>query len=551
MAKIIDNIEIVNTNKVIPYINNPRKHPQEQIDKIASSIKNFGFTIPIVVDNDFEIIAGHGRLLAAKKLNLKKVPIIKRSDLSKTQAKALRIADNKVAESEWDNELLAIELEELDFDLELTGFDEFELEELSNNSASSQEELQKELDELKDKKPNPRDLPIDFIFTFNGRNRCCLAVEAGLKFGFQSIREPTCPYIGMMGGRHKPIFIDNDYFEYDHEKHLEMVKKYKPKYATVRDAMTRKQCKEDNISYYPLEQILEWAEELNQYAENVIVIPKYDCIDEIPEKFMLGYSIPTSHGGTPLPAKKFKGRKIHLLGGSWKKQLKYLALLKDDVVSIDNNYVLKTANYGQCTTPNGELIDLRDICNMQLSNPSYVALTISFGCIAAKINELYTGDVINGKTLIRQANEFDIDNIKEIADKYNHELGFIIRESLVESIKNRECIVCEVDSKLVGFCKFHIRKDNWTTIYEIAVLEEYRNNGYGKGMIEYLLNRNHTIRLKCPVDNKSNNFYERIGEKVSTVKGKNRNLNLWVIKNENDNKEMDIEKLKKDDVKED
>lgn len=117
------NIEI---DKIIPYTNNPRNN-KKAIDKVASSIKEFGFKQPLVLDEENVVIVGHTRLEAAKKLGIKEVPCIIASDLTQAQIKAYRIADNKVGEmAEWDLEKLEIEFEalkEMDFDLELTGFD--------------------------------------------------------------------------------------------------------------------------------------------------------------------------------------------------------------------------------------------------------------------------------------------------------------------------------------------------------------------------------------------------------------------------------------------
>ena len=114
-------IEYMNIDKLIPYINNPRLN-DGAVDKVASSIKNFGFKNPIIIDKDNEIIAGHTRLKAARKLGLEEVAVIKVDDLTETQIKAFRIADNKTAEfAEWDFGLLEIELEGLDG--EFTGFD--------------------------------------------------------------------------------------------------------------------------------------------------------------------------------------------------------------------------------------------------------------------------------------------------------------------------------------------------------------------------------------------------------------------------------------------
>ena len=124
-------VELWDTSDVIPYTNNPKEHPDEQVQKIASSIKNYGWDQPIVVDSDGEIIKGHGRLQAADLLGLEEVPVIERTDLSDAEKRASRIADNKTAESDWLEEDLSLELEQLqedDFDLDLTGFEDDELE---------------------------------------------------------------------------------------------------------------------------------------------------------------------------------------------------------------------------------------------------------------------------------------------------------------------------------------------------------------------------------------------------------------------------------------
>ena len=121
-------------DSLIPYINNSRTHSDEQVAQIAASIKEFGWTNPILVDGDNSIIAGHGRLLAARKLGYKEVPTIELADLTETQKKAYIIADNRLAlNAGWDNELLTIELNDLladGFALELLGFDPKELDAL-------------------------------------------------------------------------------------------------------------------------------------------------------------------------------------------------------------------------------------------------------------------------------------------------------------------------------------------------------------------------------------------------------------------------------------
>lgn len=131
MSKKEIKIVYKNVDELIPYVNNPRDN-SGAIDAVASSIKNFGFKVPIVVDKDCEIVTGHTRLLAAKKLGMDQVPVIVADDLSEAEIKAFRLADNKVAElAEWDWSLLDIEIEELknmdlDFDLEEFGFEDLD-----------------------------------------------------------------------------------------------------------------------------------------------------------------------------------------------------------------------------------------------------------------------------------------------------------------------------------------------------------------------------------------------------------------------------------------
>lgn len=138
-------MEIINKNidELIPYVNNPRKN-KDAVDKVASSIKEFGFKVPVVIDKDNVIVTGHTRLLAAKKLGIKEIPCIIASDLTPAQIKAFRIADNKVGEyADWDTNLLKVELEELkelDFDLDLTGFEDKDLDMLLNEESEEVEE---------------------------------------------------------------------------------------------------------------------------------------------------------------------------------------------------------------------------------------------------------------------------------------------------------------------------------------------------------------------------------------------------------------------------
>ena len=105
-----------------PYAKNAKRHPDDQVQHIANSIREFGFRQPIVVDADNVVVIGHGRLLAAKKLGLDAVPVVRADDLTEAQIKALRLADNKTNESEWDFGLLDAELVDLSLDFDMADF---------------------------------------------------------------------------------------------------------------------------------------------------------------------------------------------------------------------------------------------------------------------------------------------------------------------------------------------------------------------------------------------------------------------------------------------
>ena len=120
-------IEYRKTGELIPYINNSRTHSDQQVQQVAASIKEFGFTNPILIDEDSGIIAGHGRLQAAQMMGMDEVPTITLEGLTEAQRKAYVIADNKLAlNASWDLYILNIEMEsllEFDFDFKITGFD--------------------------------------------------------------------------------------------------------------------------------------------------------------------------------------------------------------------------------------------------------------------------------------------------------------------------------------------------------------------------------------------------------------------------------------------
>ena len=116
-------IESISVANIKPYRKNAKRHPDEQIERIAKSIQEFGWQQPLVVDKDNVLVIGHGRLLAAKKLGIATVPCVRADELTDEQIKALRLADNKTNESEWDLDLLNLELDEIvNIDMSEFGF---------------------------------------------------------------------------------------------------------------------------------------------------------------------------------------------------------------------------------------------------------------------------------------------------------------------------------------------------------------------------------------------------------------------------------------------
>ena len=132
--KTITEFRLVDVNELVPYVNNARTHSAEQINKLRASLREFGFVNPVIIDRDNNVIAGHGRLEAAKAEGFAKVPCVFVDEMTEAQKKAYILADNRMAlDAGWDDDLLKVELEalqDLDFDLGLTGFDEKEIADL-------------------------------------------------------------------------------------------------------------------------------------------------------------------------------------------------------------------------------------------------------------------------------------------------------------------------------------------------------------------------------------------------------------------------------------
>ena len=162
-------IENIAVKDIKPYERNAKRHPDEQVEYIANSIREFGFRQPLVIDKDNILVIGHGRLLAAKKLGIDEVPCVRADDRTDEQIKALRLADNKTNESEWDSDFLDLELSDIfDIDMEQFGF--------SAGIEEDEELYEKEEENPTDILPNSRIL-VTSISIFGTKSECFIDVK--------------------------------------------------------------------------------------------------------------------------------------------------------------------------------------------------------------------------------------------------------------------------------------------------------------------------------------------------------------------------------------
>lgn len=157
MGKTTTEMQLVAVSKLVPYVNNARTHNAQQITKLRSSLREFGFINPVIIDREYNVIAGHGRILAAKEESIEEVPCVFVDYLTPAQKKAYILADNRMAmDAGWDEELLRVEIEALQaeaFDVGLTGFDEKDIAELFAGEDGDAQEDDFDVDEELQKPP--------------------------------------------------------------------------------------------------------------------------------------------------------------------------------------------------------------------------------------------------------------------------------------------------------------------------------------------------------------------------------------------------------------
>lgn len=396
----MDEIEHVKLDELRTYPTNARVG---NVNAIADSLEVNGQYRPIVVNRrTSEILAGNHTWQAARRLGWETIAVTY-VDVDEDAARRIVLADNRTNDlaSYDDAGLVDLLKQQLESDLELagTGFDEDDLASLITAIAESTDsgELDEELERGKAASPVKRESHLDMILSINAGPAFSEA-QMGYRFGWQagvmtSYASSARSYFNRYPRAPRLAFMDNEWLSYDHEQHVAGVKEFRPKYATTRDLLTKQQAEEAGVEWLSVEQTLEQAAEISEYCDNVIVIPKYDVIDQIPEEYVLGYSVLSSYGRTALPIEAFRGRRVHLLGGSWQKQRAYLNVLGEDVVSFDNNNVMRVAGFGSVNMPDGSSRSIDEIMGYRVERQFYVAFTLSLANIATAIQHDFGVDL--------------------------------------------------------------------------------------------------------------------------------------------------------------
>lgn len=357
-----------------------------------------------------EILAGNHTLMAFRDLaeaepddpRWRKIAVFW-VDVDDDMAERIVVADNQTGRlGGFDNDELVSLIDGFGDDIEGLGFTEHDIELLRNINDRPGDTGPTDTDPHGDyadgakKQAEKRAMPLDLIFTGAPSDVLgLLAFRLGWEPGCISTSASSIRRYLTTPNPKRIAFIDNEWHGYEHQPHVDVVAEVQPKYATVRDILTREQADEAGVEFYTIEQTIEMANDIAPNTENVILIPKYDCMADLPREIggrrvVLGYSVRSSYGGTPVTAKAFAGWPVHLLGGTWKDQRALLNLLGDDVVSLDNNLILKGGTFGTYYRGEGTSGNITDV----LGYPSFtMAVATSLSNIARYISHEYGVDL--------------------------------------------------------------------------------------------------------------------------------------------------------------
>ena len=345
----------------------------------------------------------------------------------------------------------------------------------------------------------------EFIFCAGGNAKYAkTAISYGWTYGAQM---PSTVY-------YKPEFIDQNWKNPKRETYMQRLALHKPRIATVLDLEHEDQ----------FDEVMSWAEEASQHVtESVIIIPKATgIIDRIPEtingkRIILGYSVPTSHGGTYVPLWEFGNRPVHLLGGSAMRQLPLFKYL--NVVSLDNNNNTRIAMSYVKYFANGHFYYIRE--SIMNTLPTDDEPLTCFKLSLMNMNAYRAG--FGG--MVRFAVETDIPTIKKIASQHSNQLGFVNSASLKDSVNRCSLIVATLNDMIVGFANYRTRRDGVSVIYELGVNRNHYRQRVGSALLASVPR---PTRLKVTVDNLTAvTFYEANGFTITaTEQGRKRMLHV-------------------------
>ncbi|UXE04466.1 ParB-like nuclease domain protein [Mycobacterium phage Funsized] len=353
-----------------------------------------------------EILAGNHTLMAFRELaetepddpRWRKIAVFW-VDVDDDMAERINVADNQTGRlGGFDNDELLAQLDRIGSDIDGLGFTEHDIELLRNLDQNPGDTGPTDTDPHGDyadgakRDARKRTMPLDLIFSGAPSDVLgLLAFRLGWEPGCISTSASSIRRYLTTPNPKRLCFMDNEWHGYDHKLHVEAVAEFGPKYATVRDILTPEQADEAGVEFYTIDQTMAMARDIAPNTENVILIPKYDCMADLPREIdgrrvVLGYSVRSSYGGTPVPAKAFAGWPVHLLGGTWKDQRALLNVMGDDVVSIDNNLILKGGTFGTYYRGDGGSGNITDV----LGYPSFtMAVATSLSNIARYISHEY------------------------------------------------------------------------------------------------------------------------------------------------------------------